>query len=84
MKMLYGVDSSGTKVVTLAVDGDAVKIDSELPEINGLVGKELKKRVAKKMKGIMADGFVLVKPGESGYHDAVIDTLEGMGIDVVG
>ena len=43
MKMLYGVDSSGIKVVTLVVDGDAVKIDSELPKINGLIGKELKK-----------------------------------------
>lgn len=84
MKMLYGVDSGGIKVVTLVVDGDAVKIDSELPKISGLIGKELKKRVAKKIKGIIADGFVLVKPGEPGYPDAVIDTLEEMGIDVVG
>ena len=84
MKILYGVDSSGTKVVTLVVDGDAVKIDSELPKINGLIGRALKRRVAKKMNGIIADGFVLVKPGEPGYLDAVIDTLEGMGLDVVG
>lgn len=84
MKTLHANDSSGAMVATLVVDGDTVKIDSNLPKVKGLVGKALKKRVSREMNGITADGFVLVKPGEPGYHDAVIDTLEAMGLDVVG
>ena len=84
MKTLRANDSNGVMVATLVVDGDTVKIDSKLPKVNGLIGKALKKRVSREMNGITADGFVLVKPGNPGYQDAVIDTLEGMGLDVVG
>lgn len=84
MKILYGINGNGIKVATLAIDGGTVEIDSKLVKINSLIGNALKKRVARKIKGIVADGFVLVNPGNPGYPDAVIDTLEGMGIDVVG
>ncbi len=84
MRTLFGTNSSGTKVVALTIDGDAVEIDSKLAKIKRLAGKSLEKRVARKAKGIVADGFVSVGPGSPDYLDALIDTLEGMGINVVG
>ncbi len=80
----YGVDGSGKSVVVLMIDGNKVRFLSQEKKFSDLNGKALGLKVAKKIGGITADGTRTVKPGEAGYSDAVIDTLEGMGIDVVG
>jgi hypothetical protein len=82
--MKYGVDNSGKVAVVLMIDGNKVKLLSEDTKFSGLNGKAMMLKVSGKVGGIIADGTKMVKPGEVGYHDAVIDTLEGMGIDVVG
>ncbi len=80
----HGIDSSGRPVVTLMIDGNKVRLLSQEKKFSDLNGKALALKVAKKIGGITADGTRTVKPGEADYSDAVIDTLEGLGIDVVG
>ncbi len=80
----YGIDGSGKSVVVLMIDGNKVRLLSQEKKFSDLNGKALALKIAKKIGGITADGTRTVKPGEAGYSDAVIDTLEGMGIDVVG
>ncbi len=80
----YGVDDSGKYVVVLMIDGNKVRLLSQEKKFSDLNGKALALKVAKKIGSITADGTRTVKPGEVGYPEAVIDTLEGMGIDVVG
>lgn len=80
----YGLDGSGKSVVVLMIDGNKVRLLSQEKKFSDLNGKALALKVAKKIGGITADGTKMMRPGEIGYFDAVIDTLEGMGIDVVG
>lgn len=83
-KTRYGVDRSGKAVVAIAIDGDKVKVLSEQGRFASLNGKSMALRVKKEIGNLIADGTVMVKPGEAGYPNAVIDTLESMWIDVVG
>jgi hypothetical protein len=80
----YGIDGSGNSVVVLMIDGNKVRLLSQEKKFSDLNGKALALMVAKKIGGIIADGAKMVRSGEVGYPEAVIDTLEGMGIDVVG
>jgi hypothetical protein len=82
--MKYGIDSSGKTVVVLMIDGNKVRLLSQEAKFSSLNGKAMALKVSKDVGGIIADGTRMVKPSESGYPDAVIDTLEDMGIDVVG
>lgn len=82
--MKYGIDSSGRTVVVLIIDGNNVKVLSQDSKFAGLNGKDMALRVGGKVGNVTADGMKMVSSGEVGYPDAVIDTLEEMGIDVVG
>jgi len=83
-KVRYGVDSSGKAVVVLMIDVNKVRVISGEARLAGLNGKSLTLRISKEVGNLIADGRKMVNPGEAGYPDAVIDTLEQMGIDVVG
>ena len=83
-KISYGIGQDGRLMAVLISDGNRVAVVSEDTRVEALNGRTLALRVAKEVGNVIADGFVSVVPGESGYPDAVIDTLEGMGIDVVG
>ncbi len=80
----YGVDNSEKTAVVIMIDGNKVRLFSQDKKFSDLNGKPLALKVAQKIGNITADGTRVVKPGEAGYSDAVIDTLEEMGINVVG
>lgn len=82
--MKYGIDNEGRTVVVLLIDGNKVKLLSQDSKFVGLNGKSMSLKVREEIGSMIADGMKTVKPGEVGYPGAVIDTLEGMGIDVVG
>jgi hypothetical protein len=82
--MKYGIDGSGKAVIVLIIEGDKVRLLSENAKFSNLNGKPMSLRVSDNVGSITVEEKRLVKPGEPGYHDAVIDTLEGMQIDVVG
>jgi len=83
-KILCAVDANGKVAAVILAEGDHVKIQSENAAIKRLAGKSLKRKVAHETKDIIADGYEMVAPGKHGYSEAVIDTLEEMGLDVVG
>ena len=82
-KIQYAVDADGKVAAVILVDGDSVMIQSENTAIKRLTEKSLKRKVPHETKDIIADGYEMVSPGKQGYSDAVIDTLEEMGLDVV-
>ena len=83
-KIRYGINWEGKVVVVLIIDDNKVKVLSQEARFADLNGKTLDLRVREEVGDIVADGRKAVKLGEVGYPDAVIDTLEEMGYDVVG
>jgi hypothetical protein len=83
-KILTGIDKDGKAVVRVKIDGTKVKFLSQDKRFAELHLKPMKLRCRKLVGGINADGFIVVRPGDAEYSKAVIDTLEGMGLDVVG
>ena len=82
-KILYAVDANGKVAAVILIDGDRVSIQSENAAIKSLAGKSLKRKLSRETNDIIAEGYEMVVPGKREYSDAVIDTLEGMGLDVV-
>lgn len=82
--MKYGIGSDGTAIVVLMIEGNIVRLVSQDPKFSGLNGKAMALKVSDEVGSVTVDGTKMVKPGETGYPDAVVDTLEEMGIDVVG
>jgi len=83
-KVLVGIDRDGETVVTVTMDGAKVEFSSRDRRFTELHLKPMKLRCRKLAGGIVADGFRIVRPGDAEYSEAVIDTLEEMGLDVAG
>jgi hypothetical protein len=83
-KILTGIDKDGKTVVTVKIDGTKVKFLSQDKRFAELHLKPMKLRCRKLVGDVIADGFRIVSPGDAEYSKGVIDTLEGMGLDVVG
>ena len=83
-EMKYGIGSDGTAIVVLMIEGNIVRLVSQDPKFSGLNGKAMALKVSDEVGGITVDGTKMVEPGETDYPDAVVDTLEEMGLDVVG
>jgi hypothetical protein len=83
-RVINGFYRDGKPAVSIEIDGSKVSIWSQDKNLSGLDLDSMKLRCQKNLKGIIADGYKIVKPGDPDYPSAVIDTLESMGLDVVG
>jgi hypothetical protein len=69
-------------VTVLLVEQDRVTILSQYKRVQALQGEPCPKRVVEKHLEFIADVSVMVKPGEPGYMESLIDPFERAGLVV--
>ena len=84
MKVLFVFSKQGKMVAMLKAEGEKVEIVSKDPKISVLNGAAMKLRVAIEKGDVIADASRTVIWGEEGYLNAVIDTLQTEGFEVIG
>ena len=84
MKVLFVFSKQGKMAAMLKVTGDNVDIVSKDPKLSVLNGAAMKLSVAIGKGDVIADAARTVIYGEDGYLNAVIDTLQTEGYEVIG